>query len=291
MRCILVALALVNLATAGEAFACEGDALGDGVDLQTVRIARPVSDEHDRGEIQLETYIYRPKLSGKLPTILYNHGSTGAGQFATKAKAYPTCELVRFFTENGYVVVAPNRRGRGESTGTYMEECFGCNPKQYYAVGVRGLDEGLKDVDAAFAYTLAQPFVDTARVVLAGQSRGGFLSVLYAGRHPDRIRGVISFSGGWFRIAANQPPESVPFMTDRFRQAGERYTKPMLWLYREADSRFPPSTINQFHESFRSRGGKATLRLYGNDSGRDGHFFVNAPSLWTDDLKAYLSQL
>ncbi len=291
MRAPLAFAALVLLLAAADVSACEDGSLGDGVELQAARIARAVSDEHDKGEIRLETYIYRPKLPGRLPTILYSHGSTGAGQFAAKAKAYPTCEMVRFFTERGYALVAPNRRGRGDSTGTYVEECFGCNPRQYYAVGVRGLEEGLKDLDAAFAYTRALPFVDPARIVLAGQSRGGFLSVLYAGQHPDRVRGVVNFSGGWFRIAPNQPPESVPFMTDRFRQAGERYGKPMLWLYREGDARFPPSSINQFYESFRSKGGKGSLRIYGNDTGRDGHFFVNAPALWTEDIKAYLNSL
>lgn len=279
------------LLIASEAAACEGAALADGTAAESVRISRSVGDEHDRGEIQLETYIYRPGAAGRLPIVVYNHGSTGAGQLAVKTKAYPPCELVQFFTQRGYAVVAPNRRGRGDSSGTYVEECFGCNPKQYYAVGVRGLEEGLKDIDAVVTYVLSLPFVDQQRVVLAGQSRGGFLSVLYAGRHPERFRGVINFSGGWFRIAANQPPESVPFMHDHFRLAGQRNKRPMLWLYREGDARFPPAAIQGFYESFRKSGGDAVLRIYGNDTGRDGHFFVNQPSLWSADLQTYLARI
>lgn len=287
----LILILLSLLMSAGGAIACDGSALGDGIASESVRIARAVADEHDRGQIQLETYIYRPRAAGKLPTVVYNHGSTGAGQLAVKTKAYPPCELVRFFAENGYAVVAPNRRGRGESTGTYVEECFGCNPKQYYAVGVRGLEDALTDVDAAVSYVLAQDFVDARRVVLAGQSRGGFLSVLYAGRHPERVHGVINFSGGWFRIAANQPPESLAFMHDHFRQAGARAKQPMLWLYREGDSRFPPPAIQAFHENFRKAGGSAALRVFANDSGRDGHFFVNQAALWSADVQAYLAQI
>jgi dienelactone hydrolase len=277
----------VCLLVASEAVACEGGALA----TETMRITRPVADEHDKGEIQLETYIYRPKVPGRLPTVIYNHGSTGAGQLSVKTKAFPPCELVQFFTQSGYAVVAPNRRGRGDSSGTYVEECFGCNPRQYYAVGVRGLEEALKDIDATVVHIVGQAFVDKQHVVLAGQSRGGFLSVLYAGRHPERFKGVINFSGGWFRIAANQPPESVTFMHDQFRLAGQRNKGPMLWLYREGDARFPPAAIQGFYESFRKPGGNAELHVYSNNTGGDGHFFVNQPSLWSADLQTYLAKI
>lgn len=41
------------------------------------------------------------------------------------------------------------------------------------------------------------PWVDPARIVVAQWSRGGFLSVIYAARYPDKVAGVINFSGGW----------------------------------------------------------------------------------------------
>jgi len=44
---------------------------------------------------------------------------------------------------------------------------------------------------------LAMPFVDDERVVMGGQSRGGILSVAYAGRRPEQVKGVINFVGGW----------------------------------------------------------------------------------------------
>ena len=34
-------------------------------------------------------------------------------------------------------------------------------------------------------------------VLLLGQSRGGALSVAYAGLHPAKFRGVVNFVGGW----------------------------------------------------------------------------------------------
>jgi dipeptidyl aminopeptidase/acylaminoacyl peptidase len=36
------------------------------------------------------------------------------------------------------------------------------------------------------------PFVDASRIVIGGQSRGGILSVAYAGQHPEQVKGVIN---------------------------------------------------------------------------------------------------
>ncbi|WP_371734337.1 alpha/beta hydrolase family protein [Acidisphaera sp. S103] len=44
----------------------------------------------------------------------------------------------------------------------------------------------------------AQPWVDPRRIILVGWSRGGFLSVEYAARHPGDIAGAVNFSGGWW---------------------------------------------------------------------------------------------
>jgi len=47
------------------------------------------------------------------------------------------------------------------------------------------------------AAILTMPFVDRDRVVIGGQSRGSILSVAYAGQHPEQVKGVINFVGGW----------------------------------------------------------------------------------------------
>ena len=85
------------------------------------------------------------------------------------------------------------RRGRGASDGEHAEHEGAClhetlNP---------GLMRGIEDVDAAMAYVRAQPWADSDRVVIAGQSRGGILSVAYAAERPGVVRAVINFAGGW----------------------------------------------------------------------------------------------
>ncbi len=271
--------------------ACEGIVDWEKVSGQTMKISRPVDDEFDKGEIQLTTYLYRPGRSEDMPALIYNHGSTGPGVVPVKQRMYPSCEIIRFFTDHGYLVVAPNRRGRGDSNGTYTEECLGCSTMQYYGAGVRGLTDALQDLDAVISEVAKLSFVDGRRIILAGQSRGGFLSVIYAGRRPDIIRGVVNFSGGWFGVTESRSREFGEFNYANYRDAGGKAKAPMLWLYRENDRYYAPRFIHQFHESFRSGGGKANLHIYPNDTGRDGHGFTSQPTLWTAHVAEFLAAL
>jgi dienelactone hydrolase len=283
---------MLLLAMAGEASAaCEGIVAWDKIHYETVQVPRQVADSYDKGDIRLTTYIYRPISPERLPTVIFNHGSTGRGQSPAKAKLFPSCEFIRFFTESGYAIVAPNRRGRGESTGTYIEECTSCSSAQYYAAGANGLEDAIKDLEATFEFLAAQPFVDLDRLLLSGQSRGGFLSVIYAGRRPAKIKGVVNFSGGWFGDSASSPSEYGSFNTAHFHRAGSETSLPMLWLYRENDRYYAPPFIRKFHDSFRSGGGVGELRIYPNDTGRDGHNFTHQPALWLADVRSYLARL
>ena len=62
-----------------------------------------------------------------------------------------------------------------------------------------------------------QPWADASRLLMAGTSRGGFLSVVYAGERPQRVKGVVNFVGGWTgettalpRSARTTTPSSRP---------------------------------------------------------------------------------
>jgi len=87
---------------------------------------RKVRDAEDKGTIRLVTYVYRPQRNDRHEVVLFSHGSTGG--LATSPEEpggsnAPPRAVVQFFVSRGYTVVAPMRRGRGESTGTYIEEC------------------------------------------------------------------------------------------------------------------------------------------------------------------------
>jgi pimeloyl-ACP methyl ester carboxylesterase len=73
--------------------------------------------------------------------------------------------------------------------------------------------------------------------MLLGQSRGGFLSIIYAGRHPAEVSVVISFAGGWVGGRAKD------FNTKMLREAGVHARAYQLWPYGEEEAITTTSTF------------------------------------------------
>jgi dipeptidyl aminopeptidase/acylaminoacyl peptidase len=81
-------------------------------------------------------------------------------------------------------VVVPMRKGRGGSGGPYLEPDNSSIPT---AVQVESAVE-----DAVGNAMRLEPWVDPARIIVAGYSRGGFLSVIYAARYPEKVSGSMA---------------------------------------------------------------------------------------------------
>ncbi len=141
--------------------------------------------------IQLAATLYRTRLPGRQPLVILNHGAPGYAADAVKRTWHFEAEA-RFFLARGYNVVVPMRKGRGQSGGPFLEPG---NPTIPTAIQV---DSAVEDEDTVVNAMRVEPWVDPARVIVAGWSRGGGLSVVYAARHPDKVAGVINFSGGWW---------------------------------------------------------------------------------------------
>jgi dienelactone hydrolase len=161
----------------------------------------------DGQTVRLEMRIYKPARAGPVPTLVFNHGSTGRDpRLFTRPLDVPA--LAQFFVQRGWAVVMPARRGRAGSEGLYdegfaLDRALGytCDPAQ----SLPGADRALRDIAAAMDAILAMPFVDRDRVIIGGQSRGGILSVAYAGQQPEQIKGVINFVGGWLGTGCPPP--------------------------------------------------------------------------------------
>jgi len=92
---------------------------------------------------------------------------------------------MHFFVSRGYTLVATMRRGRGESTGTYVEECAfylgECTLAQQIAMTHRSLREATLDTEAVIDQVVGRLVPAGSKIILAGNSRGGFLSLMMAG--------------------------------------------------------------------------------------------------------------
>jgi dienelactone hydrolase len=248
----------------------------------TVRI--PMTEPGPGGRrITLEATLYRPPGEGPHPVLVFNHGSTGGGAVA-HATTMRSTRQAQFFVERGFAVLAPMRRGRGASEGVPAEHEGTCEPE----ILGGGLARAIEDVDAAMAHVRAQAWADPARVVVAGQSRGGILAVAYAAERPGTVRGVINFAGGWTSDRCDERGRG--FNQATFASAGSRTRVPMLWLYAEEDGYYSAAWIRRYHEVFAQAGGLATFRLF-PAFGADGHRLVDRIELWRDAADDFLRRV
>lgn len=250
--------------------------------------ARMVPVTIDGQTVRLEMRIYQPATAGAVPTLVFNHGSTGRGsdpRSFTRPIDYP--EVAQVFVERGWAVVMPARRGRGGSEGQY-DEGFAPNRSLGYACDLAyslpGAERALRDIEAAMDAILAFPFVDPTRVVIAGQSRGGILSVAYAGQHPVQVKGVINFVGGWVGAGCDR----ATGVNQKLFARGARYPGEMLWLYGDDDFFYPLSHSRESFAAFQRAGGVGTFHEL--PPGAGGHYIWRQPSGWVAFVEAYLKR-
>jgi pimeloyl-ACP methyl ester carboxylesterase len=244
----------------------------------------------DGQSVRLEMRIYKSSTEGKVPTLVFNHGSTGNGRdpsLFTKSVDFP--QLVQFFVQRGWAVVMPSRRGRGGSEGEY-DEGFAIDRSRGYtcdpSLSIAGADRALRDMEAAMATILTMPFVDPTRIVIGGVSRGGILSVAYAGQHPQQVKGVINFVGGWVGYRC----KTVSTVNQEIFKRGSRYPGDTIWLYGDWDFFYPLFHSRENYAAFQAAGGKGTFHEFTPPPGVGGHGIVAHPDLWGSALDAYLKR-
>jgi dipeptidyl aminopeptidase/acylaminoacyl peptidase len=122
---------------------------------------------------------YLPKgRSGKLPTIIIFHGGP-ATSYAVRWSLY-----ARFFLSLGYAVLEPNVRGSSGFGRAY--EMADNREKRA---------DWLKDLETVNAWTRAQPWCDPERVVVWGQSYGGYTTLMALTRQPSLWRAGVDLYG------------------------------------------------------------------------------------------------
>ncbi|HEY8358486.1 MAG TPA: CocE/NonD family hydrolase [Ramlibacter sp.] len=235
--------------------------------------------------IRLEILYTRPPGPEPRPVVVFNHGSTGDGsqpKLFTQSRYSPA--VTKYFNEVGWMVVFPQRRGRGKSDGLY-DEGFKPDRSGYShdpEVALAGLDRALEDVDQVMTWLGTRADVRHDRVVMAGASRGGVLAVAYAGRRPKAVWGAINFSGGWLGRRTATYPEVNRAAFSR----GAAFPARTLWLHGSYDRYYPISHCRENFEHFTREGGHGTFHAL-----KGGHGLVEQSALWADLVSGYLKQL
>jgi dienelactone hydrolase len=271
---------------------CDAGATWNGTECavyavrSTLRVPTPWREGGN--DVTLQMIAYVPLGAGPYPTIVFHHGSTGNGDNpALFGLTYESESLAFFFAERGWMVLFPQRRGRGGSGGLY-DEGFTPDRSRYScqaAPALAGLERALQDADVLTSFVLGMSDVDPQRLVVGGISRGGILATAHAQRRPTVYRGVLNFVGGWLGEACSDA-ETVNRST--FERAAAQPT-PVLWLYGENDPFYSAAHSRGNYDAFVASGGSGTFRLYRrSDVSASGHFIINEPSLWRSDLESFL---
>lgn len=246
-----------------------------------------VEDGHS---VRLELLVSRPQGPGPFPTVVFNHGSTGRGDDPSLfRRSWSSTAVAGWFVDRGWMVVFPQRRGRGGSDGRY-DEGFEPDRRRYAcraAHALPGVDRAIEDLDAVMAHVRARPDVRPDRILLAGQSRGGILSVVYAGERPDAVVGVVNFVGGW---VSDRCADAANVNASTFRR-GARFVRPMLFLYGDGDPFYALAHSRQNFDAYVAAGGTGRFESFAVPGQGTGHALIAHPDLWSEHLARYLESI
>jgi dienelactone hydrolase len=234
--------------------------------------------------VMLSVKVFRPKEDGRYPLVLIIHGrpcdSYDARTFTALYKKQSA-----FFVSMGFIVANPLRRGYGSSDGVIADSSGRCASPSYYDAAI----ENIKDIKEVIEYMKQQSYVDPGRIILAGQSVGGFSAVAYGSKYPQDLLVVINFAGGDGSIKPGEVCRP-DILIDTFSDFGKNATVPNLWIYAEDDSYFGPDLVRKMHKADTDAGGKAKLIFGPPGKGYDHKFFYRGIEVWKLWLIPFLDE-
>jgi dienelactone hydrolase len=231
-------------------------------------------------QVQLETTLYTPPGNGPFPLVIMNHGKERGSPAEQKRDRF--LSMSREFVKRGYAVVVPMRQGFSKSGGKYVEvNCDMTSNGNIQADSLQGTLE----------YFSNQSWVDTDRIIVAGQSYGGLATMAFGARNFPGVKGLINFAGGLKYHGGTCQWENS--LEQAFAQFGSQSHLPSLWFYGENDSHFAHPLANRLHQAYTANGGLAKLVAFGAFK-RDAHGLVGSRdgvSIWWPETETFLRQI
>lgn len=237
------------------------------------------------GKLTLHALLWRPEVAGKVPAVLFNHGS---GPTTEPDKA---ATLGPLFARHGYAFLFLYRRGsglsadQGTSAGELMDrELAAHGPDARDRLQLALLDEHLTDALAGLEFLRRRPEVDADRVAVVGHSFGGMLALLMAERDA-RLRAAVDFAG-----AANSWANSQE-LRQRLMSAAEHSTAPVFFIHAENDYSIAPGEVLATVMLGLDKPRRIEIYPAVGRTTEDGHDFVYlGVSAWESDVFAFLDE-
>lgn len=215
-------------------------------------------------------FIYPPHFdpNKKYPTLLYCQG----GPQSALTQTFSTRWNFAVMAAQGYIVVAPNRRGMpgwGTQWNEMISKDWGGQP--------------IRDYLAATDYAKTLPYVDENRMAAVGASYGGYSVYMLAGVHGNRFKSFIAHNGlfdmkSWYGTTeelffANwdigapwdtpTPKAYTEFNPSNYTQ---NWNAPIMIIQGNLDFRVPYEQGNQAFQTARLKGLKSKFLYYPNEN-------------------------
>lgn len=234
----------------------------------------------------IDVTVFRPRGEGPFPLIVLSHGSPRSEQDRRTVGRQRMVAQSERFVAMGFAVLVPTRRGYGESGGEWAEAYGGCDNPDYFRAGL----ETARDLRAAVEAVRGKPWADMRRVVLAGQSAGGFGSVAAASTPFEGLLGVVNFAGG----RGSRGPDDVcgeAQLVEAMARYGSGARVPQLWIYSRNDRFFGPGLARRMHAAHQAAGADAQF-VEAPATGLDGHgYFATSMDDWSPRVEAFLARI
>ena len=239
----------------------------------------------------LAATVLRPEGNGPYGAVVLNHGVSASARERARESSDLLINAAAVFARRGYVVVMPLRRGFGATGGEMAEDPGSCANPDYRKAEQNAAD----DVMAAYDYARAMPNVDASRMILAGQSAGGMVSLFTAGtRTPQGLVAVLSFAGGRGGDPDTSPgmPCAVEPVARVLETLGKSIRVPVLFHYAENDLFFSPKVSRGWFDRFNAGGANAEYVLQ-PAFGKDGHYLFGdtlGVRYWLPTVEEFLAR-
>lgn len=214
-----------TISMAAEVFSI--DPIG-GSDKQLTFINRRIYDNVDMGRVekrmvattdgqQMLTWVVVPPsfdstASVKYPTLLYCQG----GPQSVVSQAWSYRWNYQLMAAQGYIVVAPNRRGLPSFGQQWLDQISG----DYSGQNIADLLSAIDDVSS-------EPYVDKERLGCVGASYGGYSVYYLAGKHEGRFKAFISHCGIFDFTSMYGETEELWFVNNDYGGAYWDYSNPV----------------------------------------------------------------